>query len=289
MTKATLTPPILLFAALLILPAGALAEPVQVSQALPPVLGAPEPPSLAISGSTEMGLAGVRLEQDVLELLDKLGQPGFIGPTGAVVGKAAGEPFNAPVTPGGLPGGRTATTVSPTGSMLRLTLSSSRDSGSQRSGPRGAPVGAVPQGSEAPHYWLWFRGGYQLAVALTPKGIVTSIMVAGKFPNPTVKTEKGITLADSYDKIVKAYGFPESTENRGGLLIVRYPSSGVTFTLEKQRVIGICLEAHPGPSSGMVMPATVATGPMTLGQPGALGIRSGGRLGGLSLRGRGKD
>ena len=226
--------------------------------------------------AVESGLANVRLDQNVLELLAKFGEPGFIGPVGAVVGKPAGQPFNAPAGPGASV--MAAPEAAPIGRFSFLGRNEDAAPPPPPVSTPGAPVGAVSQAAGGVHYWLWDRGSAKLALALTPTGNVTTIMIAGSIL-PGVKTELGVGLADVYDTIVRKYGFPEGTENRGSYLILRYVSAGLTFTLQNLRVIGICLEAAPGPVSGMVTPAEgpALAGPAGGPAPGALGIFTFGR------------
>jgi len=246
----------------------------------------------AAAWGREYSLAGIRLEQNAVELIARLDAPDFIGPIGAVVGKSPGELFNAPPSAGAVAAGPTPAagfaSPAPFGA-LRISFGRGRSEEAAPAIIPGVPVGAVPaMAPQAVHYWLWQRGAAKVAVALTPQGTVTTIMIAGS--SLPARTAQGIGLGERYQTIVNRYGFPEGTENRGGYLVLRYPSAGLTFTLDNLKVIGICLESSPGPGSGMVTAPTsapVLAGAPAAAGPAAPGAPSGGLLGGkLSFMGR---
>ena len=241
----------------------------------------------------EQGLAGIRLGQPALDLLDlkPYGPPQFIGPVGAVTTWGIVAP-EATMPAGTVPGGgygaapmapgvpRTATptlggrrTGVPGG--LRISLGGRGGFGSSAAAPTPRPPGfglglgaaqplAAPAAAFAgagggPIYWLYSQGGAQVAVGIDPDGKVSSIVVSGR-SYPAAKTEGGVRLGDSYTSVLDKYGFPDSTQNAGGGLVLQYANAGLTFTLQSMRVQTIAL-ATPAFSGGVV--------PGTPGRPAA--------------------
>jgi len=232
----------------------------------------------------EQGLAGIRLGQPALDLLDlqPYGPPQFIGPVGAVTtwGIAAPEPTMpaGPVPGGGYGAAPMAPGVprTPTPTLggqrtgmlggLRISLGGRGGFGASAATPA-APPGALggvarplaaPSAASAgegggPIYWLYHQGGAQVAVGIDPDGKVSSIVVSGR-SYPAAKTEGGVRLGDSYTSVLDKYGFPDSTQNAGGGLVLQYANAGLTLTLQSMRVQTIAL-ARPA-SSGGVVPGT---------------------------------
>lgn len=83
-----------------------------------------------------------------------------------------------------------------------------------------------------------------MAVLFDKNSQVVALMFGdmNKPDSPLVKkchyrTDKGIGMGSSLDDIRKAYGEPASVQNMGNLKRVKYPSLGVTFSLQDGKII----------------------------------------------------
>jgi len=225
----------------------------------------------------ELGLAGVTLGQRALDLLDlkPYGPPPFIGPLGAVTTWGI-APLGAP---GAGPGAAPGAGYGPTGSApsvygapgyaagpaptrtarppgLRLSFGRRTTTRTTAAAPRGGrgparPLAAATTGlGGGIIYWLYnMPGGARVVLGIEASGKVRSIVLSGQ-SYPAAKTEGGVRLGDSYTSVLDKYGFPDTTHNLGGSLVLGYGKAGLTLTLNKMRVQTIAL-AKPGAAGAM--------------------------------------
>ncbi|HEY3297191.1 MAG TPA: hypothetical protein VGK34_00935 [Armatimonadota bacterium] len=146
-----------------------------------------------------------------------LGMPGALPAAGP--GMAAGPRARAGAAgmPGmpGLPGRNVQTT----------------QSGTQVEVPTGTPV-----------VWVYrFSDNRSVEINLNPDGIVMQIAIYGATWKGQ-RTAKGITLGSMYKEVLKKYGYPESHEQQGIQLLLKYPKRDrVVFTTVGRSVVGITI------------------------------------------------
>jgi len=239
------------------------------------------------ANAVESGLAGVRLDQRALDLLDLqgYGPPEFFGPLGMVTTWGIAQPaaptggapsggYGAstglgglgsagaprPVAPGAALGG--ASSGGPRlrfglgGGARRSTSSAAAPSYVPTAAPAARPATPLAQaeaGEGGTVYWLYRKsGGVQVVVGISPSGKVNSVVLSGP-SYPAAKTEGGVRLGDTYTAVLDKYGFPDGTQNVGTGLVLRYANAGLTLTLVNMRVQTIALARSEGalaPSPG---------------------------------------
>lgn len=231
----------------------------------------------------EKELAGIRLDQLAMELLDQkpYGPPHFFGPIGTVITYGV----EAPAQPTA-PAARRAT--APVGFGITGTAGGRREEGGERAAlletlrgltasgtvtPAGAaraparPTVASQAQTGTQMYWLYnLGGGTRVVVGMDARGRVRSITVSGTSYAGAV-TERGVCLGERYMSVVDKYGFPDSTSGSGGDLNLVYQNAGLTLTLANLRVNSITL-AQPG-QAATAPRGVVATARPTTAQPGA--------------------
>jgi hypothetical protein len=221
--------------------------------------------------AVERDLAGVRLGEMAMDLLDKpgYGEPDFIGPLGTVAlpteepqGAAAlragGGVRSGPAGPtgrgaagargrGGMRGGGMRGGGMRGGGMR----GGARGMGGTRGGGRGG-TGAVStrlaagaRGEGPGMYWYYKRPGNAVVVlSLDPEGEVRAITLVGSVPSPAGITSRGIQLGSDYMEIIRQYGYPDQTVSAGAVLELTYVDHGVRFTLDSMRVREVAIGAH---------------------------------------------
>ena len=233
------------------------------------------------AGALELGLAGIRLNQRALELLDLkgYGSPLFMGPVGAVTmwgvapvetpapGGGYGAAGYAPPAPGATPTARTSpfafmSPVTPgtgyqqpsaaapalPGALGALRFGFGRRSAGAASAaaplaarPAAQPMAAAMAGTGGTIYWLYVMPGWTQVVAGIDASGRVSSIIVSGKSYPAAKTEGGVGLGDSYTSVLDRYGFPDTTQNVGDALVLGYRNAGLTLTLRNMRVQTIAL------------------------------------------------
>ena len=185
----------------------------------------------SIASAAELQLAGVRLGRSALTILQKYGNP-----TEVRVGQASQTPGESPNVSvpqmnnpmSGLPGMEGLPGMMP-------------DMGGSPAMPQ--PGGPVVQRRGPPEViWLYrFPKNKTLEFIVSPDGRVMQITAFGvEWPN--VRTAKGIGFGNTYKDLLAKYGFPESHDQSGVALVVRYPDRHrAIFTLVGQQIVGITI------------------------------------------------
>lgn len=180
------------------------------------------------ASAAEIQLAGIKLGRSALSIIQKYGDPSEVR-LGARAqqanagwgGQSGSGGLEAP--PPGFGGGEAPPGMNPFGAPQQ---------GSQAQG------GAV--GREIT--WIYrFDKNKTLEFIIDPEGRVLQIAAYG-VEWSGIRTAKGITLGDSYKKIILSYGFPESHDKTGLEMVTKYANSDrVAFTLVGNQVVGITI------------------------------------------------
>jgi len=208
--------------------------------------------------AVERELAGVRLGDRALELLDRpgYGEPDFIGPLGAV--SQASEPERGVRAAGG--GVGRSGPAGPSGGRAGARGGGSRAAGRGMAargmrGGRGATAGGgagrrtrtggAGAVAERGMYWYYRRsGGAVVLLSLDLKGEVKAITLIGNMPYEAGRTTRAIGLTSGYMEIITQYGYPDQVVSGGTVLELTYVDHGVRFTLDAMRVAEIAIGAH---------------------------------------------
>lgn len=192
----------------------------------------------------EISLLGVRLMNPITRAFDTYGNPFEITPqavqtrTSSLLGggQEGGGMMSSPGRGGGMMG-------SP-GGMGAPPGMGGEGGGMMGGGPGGGTDSQVRVETET-LYRYQVKGGYNYLFLANKDGRVIQISAYGLKPNPNIRTKRGITLGDSYKKVVKAYGYPSEHEYAGLVYAVRYNKLNVAFILDakKHTVIAIIVAA----------------------------------------------
>jgi len=83
-----------------------------------------------------------------------------------------------------------------------------------------------------------------LEFRLDEDGYVTEICASSTTPSNFIRTSRGITFGDTYAKVLRLYGFPESHKTQGDFVTVSYRESRhVAFQFYKLKVVRIIVTA----------------------------------------------
>lgn len=195
--------------------------------------------------SPERALAGVRIGSRGITVLQRFGEP-----TAVTIGQAAPDQnaaggFGATSAPSGYGGPSPYPTSNPYASgpsAYRAGPGALPPAGG--AGPYGPGGGAGPYGpggGSAPAFgstngdagteqdfstrlitWTYRypKQGIVLDFQLDEDGRVVQIVATGLRPTSMVRTARGVTFGDSYSKVLKLYGFPESQSQPGSGSVV---------------------------------------------------------------------
>jgi hypothetical protein len=155
--------------------------------------------------------------------------PGFGGGSGSGMGALDGGGM-----PGGFGGGY------PGGGMGGGILG-----GSSGSTGTGSDSGAgTTESNPGEVTWVYEKpNGNDLEFTMSGDGRVVQIRATG-YTNPAIRTSKGVTLGQTYSQVVLKYGYPESQEQMGSVLTVRYSDSQkVAFQFYNQKLVAIIVAA----------------------------------------------
>jgi hypothetical protein len=244
----------------------------------------------------EMSLLGVRLLNPVMRVFDMYGNPFQISPQysqiqrtsmfGGQQGGGGGSPLmGGPSGGGGMSGG--------SGMLAPPPGMGGEGGGGMLGGPSGGGGMPNPGGTDAQFgsetetlYRYQVKGGYTYQFLANKDGRVIQINAYGLKPNPRVRTKRGITLGDTYKKVVKAYGYPTEHEYSGLVYALRYNKLNVAFILDakKHTVIAIIVAAGI-PRTGMGFAG--GGGGQQPGMGGGDTMGGGGMMGGSPGRGAG--
>lgn len=205
--------------------------------------------------AVERELAGIRLGDKALDLLDRpgYGEPGFIGPLGAI-SVASQREQQAPAAARSAGGRSGPAGPRARGSRARggMGARGARGGGGAMAGGRaGGVVGGRAQtrgGAEVAErgmYWYYRRpGGAVVVLTLDLAGEVQAITLTGNMPYSAGRTTRGTGLTSSYMEIIAQYGYPDQIVSGGTVLELTYVDHGVRFTLDSMRVTEIAIGAH---------------------------------------------
>lgn len=204
----------------------------------------------------ELQLAGVRLGRSALTVLQKYGNPTDIKigaarevetslavpspvqPTGAMPSGPGATAPSSPLSGVGLPG--MLPPAGPSGPGSTFPFGTSPAGPAQ---PQFTPTTTTVRTVAAPEVtWIYqFTDNRRLEFLLSPDGRVVQISAFG-VSWPGVSTSKGIRLGHTYKDIIFRYGYPQSQEQSGLQLVVKYPETHrVLFTLLGKSVVGITI------------------------------------------------
>ncbi|MGQ9523996.1 MAG: hypothetical protein ACUVTZ_04055 [Armatimonadota bacterium] len=83
-----------------------------------------------------------------------------------------------------------------------------------------------------------------LEFRLDEDGYVVEICASSNRPSSVIRTSRGITFGDTYAKVLRLYGFPESHKTQGDVVTVSYrESKHVAFQFYKMKVVRIIVTA----------------------------------------------
>jgi hypothetical protein len=240
------------------------------------------------ANAAEVQLAGVRLDESVLDLLARpgWGQPSGIGPLAELRIQTAATAATA---------GATITSRSPGRSAVAGRRASSGMAGERagmRGGRRGVYTsgelpGGLPPGSGAQasnglmnvtapattttttanakgelrgtqelQYWLYNRpGGVRVILGVAPSGTVSTITAQGS-GSTDVFTSQGIGLGDAFSALFSAYGYPDKTEALSDGLLLIYSDQDIRFILKGMQVTEITIGRPPVPTPAPVQATT---------------------------------
>lgn len=108
-------------------------------------------------------------------------------------------------------------------------------------GPNGAGADISNPGEVT---WIYNRAnGSDLEFTMSSDGRVVQIRATG-YKNPEVKTSRGIMLGATYARVVSKYGYPESQEQMGTVLTIRYTDRDhCAFQFYHQKLVAIIVAA----------------------------------------------
>ena len=109
-------------------------------------------------------------------------------------------------------------------------------------------------------YWLYQKPNRTKAIlGINRQGVVTTITVQGtRYLAAT--TSRGLTLGDSFEKIVREYGYPDRTEYVGNGLELSYVDHDLKFQVGPSGVTEISIGRVPAPPSQPSQAQPVAPG-----------------------------
>lgn len=195
----------------------------------------------------EISLLGVRLLNPVTRVFDIYGNPFQITPQ--TVQTQRGSLLGGQEGGGGMMGspGRGGGMMGSSGGMGAPAGMGGEGGGMMGGGPGGGMGGSDTQfGIETETLYRYqVKGGYTYMFLANKDGRVVQVAAYGLKPNPKVRTKRGITLGDTYKKVVKAYGYPTEHEYAGLVYALRYNKLNVAFILDakKHTVIAIVVAA----------------------------------------------
>jgi hypothetical protein len=223
----------------------------------------------------ERRLAGITVGSKAVLVLRRYGNPSVVSPGlvdqvgSAAAGGGAGGAANpyAP-GPGGTPPGASgypgASSYRPGGGAPGggyPGASSYRPGGgypgASRPGEYGSNPGSLPPaGSEGAAgdggaatddtglvTWTYrqFKNGPQLSFRVDEDGRVAEVVARGFRPTPLARTGRGITLGDSYGKVLRVYGFPEDSVAQGDVMTIKYNRAQIGFRFYRLKVVAIAV------------------------------------------------
>lgn len=105
------------------------------------------------------------------------------------------------------------------------------------------------------------KGGSTYLFQANKDGRVVQISAYGVKPDPRVRTSRGITLGDTYAKVITQYGYPDAHVSAGNVIAIRYNKLGVAFQFDTKtnKVTGIFVAAGI-PTTGPGFTALTGTG-----------------------------
>lgn len=240
----------------------------------------------------EMSLLGVRLLNPVTRVFDLYGNPFQILPQmvqtqrgsmfgGGGGGGGGGSPLLGGPSSGGGMSGDAGSLPPPPG------MGGSSGGGMMGGGGGGMPG---PGGTENQFgvetetlYRYQVKGGYTYVFLTNKDGRVIQMTAYGLKPNPKVRTKRGITLGDTYKKVIKAYGYPTEHEYSGLVYALRYNKLNVAFILDAKKHTVIAIAVAAGiPRTGLGFAGGGGGGGQ---QPGGLGMGGGDTMGGGMMGG----
>ncbi|MCW5934137.1 MAG: hypothetical protein KIT45_07535 [Fimbriimonadia bacterium] len=221
----------------------------------------------------EMRLLGLRLFSPVVSVLKAFGNPTEITPQTVAIGGAGGG------MPGGAPGLGGAPMGGPMGGPMGAPGGLGGPMGGDMGGGGGLGGGSGTTSIETETLYRYqVKGGYNYLFLANKDGRIIQMMAYGLKPNPRVRTTKGITLGDSYKKVVTAYGYPTEHEYQGNVYAIRYNRRNVAFILDSKKHTVIAVIVAAGiPRTGMGFSG--GGGGAGGGMPGAGGGPGGGAMG----------
>jgi hypothetical protein len=244
------------------------------------------------ANAAEVQLAGVRLDESVLDLLARpgWGQPSGIGPLAELRIQAAAAATTAgttitPRSPGrsAVPGRRGLSDTAARG--RRASSGMAEEQVGARRGRRGAYTsdempGGLPPGSGAQvnsglmnqtapattttsakgelrgtqelQYWLYNRPGGVRVILGVAPSGTVSTITAQGSSSTEVFTSQGIGLGDAFSALFSAYGYPDKTEALSDGLLLIYSDQDIRFILKGMQVTEITIGRPPAPTPAPV-------------------------------------
>jgi hypothetical protein len=194
------------------------------------------------ASAAEVQLAGVKLGTPANKVLQKLGNPVEIN-----IGTAAAQPSGQPAAGGGMGmgarGGMGGGMAASMGMGARGGMGGGMAASMGMGGMAGRAGTAAPSASKQPTTnaaatvttWVYDypkgKKDRELRLTINTQGIVVEIE-ARSAQWKGVKTSRGITFGSTYRDIIAKYGFPDSQEQQGTSLLLKYRQKyQLVFTL----------------------------------------------------------
>jgi len=246
----------------------------------------------------EMSLLGIRLLNPVTRVFDIYGNPfqilpqtvqtqrgSLFGGGGGAGGGGGGSPLLGGPSGGGGMSGDSGSLPPPPG------MGGSSGGGMMGGGGGGGMPG--PGGTENQFgvetetlYRYQVKGGYTYVFLANKDGRVIQTTAYGLKPSPNIRTKRGITLGDTYKKVVKAYGYPTEHEYSGLVYALRYNKLNVAFILDSKKHTVIAIAVAAGiPRTGLGFAGGGGGAGGGGQQPGGLGMGGGDTMGGGMMGG----
>jgi len=107
----------------------------------------------------------------------------------------------------------------------------------------------TPQGAYAEQLVNWVYKPAKLKnttleFRLDEDGYVVEICASSNRPSSVIRTSRGVTFGDTYAKVLRLYGFPESHKTQGDVVTASYrESKHVAFQFYKMKLVRIIVTA----------------------------------------------
>jgi hypothetical protein len=211
--------------------------------------------ALTRAQAAEVQLAGVRLNDSVMNLLSRSGWgiPDAIGPLAQAGGTTASSANQGASGVSGQGGGSRQLPPALRAKLgvqtENVVASPAQPTAAQGQKPAAPQRTSELRGTGGMQYWLYSKsGGGKIILAVEPSGNIANITAQGP-PNNQIRTSRGIGLGSSYFDLINFYGYPEVSQPIPSGLRVVYSDQDVIFILQNLRVTEITVGRPPAVST----------------------------------------